>query len=163
MSAVKNDPMILRLTRHEVILIPLEGKLVKPVLKPVDLIMDFVRSSPKRIHGLKGPPVQCTGDPIETLSNVARSVPARFHDVNFPTQRPGTNHWIVSSISEHCTHPVGILASISTLPYRTLTLCLVIIRADMTGFMMEPVVMLETAAHWVTLVEVQPALVRLRL
>jgi hypothetical protein len=68
-------------------------------------------------------------------------------------------------LSEQCAspHPNGILAVTSTFPYLTLTLSRVMSRALCTGLMMDPVLELDTTAHWDTLVEVQvPSAVRLR-
>lgn len=61
------------------------------------------------------------------------------------------------------TYPVGNRMTTSTLPYLMLTLFLVLNRALRTGLMTVNNVELETATHWVTLVDVQvPSAVRLR-
>jgi hypothetical protein len=62
------------------------------------------------------------------------------------------------------THPTGILAVTSTLPYFTLTFPRVVNLADCTGLMIDPMDELDTAAHCVTLSEVQvPSVVRFKL
>jgi hypothetical protein len=52
-----------------------------------------------------------------------------------------------NQIAGHSQSPLGILAITSTRPYLIATLPLVVKRADLTGFMMSPVVMLLVLAH----------------